>query len=49
MRPHPGYMAPEIICRQNHTIESHYFALGVIVKEFMTSKKQYLGKKRKDI
>lgn len=45
----PGYMAPEVICRQNHTVVADYFALGVIVFEFMTGKRPYQGKTRKDI
>ena len=45
----PGYMAPEIICRQNHTVVSDYFALGVIGYEFMIGKRPYLGKSRKEI
>ena len=31
----PGYMAPEVMCAQNHTIAVDYFALGVICFEFM--------------
>lgn len=31
----PGYMAPEVMCRQNHGIEVDYFALGVICFECM--------------
>ena len=31
----PGYMAPEIMCRLNHTYAVDYFALGVIGYEFM--------------
>lgn len=45
----PGYMAPEVICRQNHTIAADYFALGVIVYEFMLGRRPYGGKTRKDI
>ena len=45
----PGYMAPEIICRQHHTIVSDYFALGVMVFELMTGKRPYQGKNRKEI
>jgi serine/threonine protein kinase len=26
----PGYMAPEVLCRQNHSYEADYFAVGVI-------------------
>jgi serine/threonine protein kinase len=45
----PGYMSPEVICRQNHTIAADYFALGVIVFEFMLGRRPYNGKTRKDI
>ena len=45
----PGYMAPEVICRQNHNVYADYFALGVIAYEFMIGKRPYLGKNRKDI
>lgn len=31
----PGYMAPEVMCRQNHGIAVDYFAVGVIAFEFM--------------
>lgn len=31
----PGYMAPEVMCGQNHTIAVDYYALGVIGYEFM--------------
>ena len=31
----PGYMAPEVMCRQNHSFAVDYFALGVIAYEFM--------------
>lgn len=31
----PGYMAPEVMCAQNHTIAVDYFALGVMAHEFM--------------
>ena len=26
----PGYMAPEVMCRQNHSFAVDYYALGVI-------------------
>jgi serine/threonine protein kinase len=45
----PGYMAPEVMCRQNHGIGVDYYALGVMVFEFMTSRRPYLGKNRKEI
>lgn len=45
----PGYMAPEVICGQNHTYAVDYFALGVIGYEFMKGVRPYLGKGRKKI
>ncbi|CAD8169221.1 unnamed protein product [Paramecium pentaurelia] len=45
----PGYMAPEVMCRQNHGIAVDYFALGVIAYEFMIGKRPYNGKSRKEI
>lgn len=29
----PGYMAPEVMCRQNHNTSVDFFALGVIAYE----------------
>lgn len=31
----PGYMAPEVMCGQNHTHAVDFFALGVMCHEFM--------------
>ena len=45
----PGYMSPEVMCAQNHTIAVDYFALGVIGYEFMNGVRPYLGKNRKEI
>ncbi len=45
----PGYMAPEVMCCQNHTHAVDYFALGVIGYEFMIGTRPYLGKNRKEI
>lgn len=45
----PGYMAPEVICRQNHSTTADYFALGVIMYEFMLGRRPYIGKSRKEI
>ena len=38
----PGYMSPEVMCAQNHTIAVDYFALGVIAYEFMNGKVKLL-------
>ncbi|EGR27410.1 protein kinase domain protein [Ichthyophthirius multifiliis] len=45
----PGYMAPEVMCRQNHGIAVDYYALGVIVYEFMMGRRPYLGRNRREI
>ena len=45
----PGYMAPEVMCSQNHSFAVDFYALGVIGYEFMKGKRPYLGKNRKEI
>ena len=45
----PGYMAPEVMTRQNHTCSVDYFAVGVIAYECMFGRRPYLGKSRKEI
>ncbi|CAD8161873.1 unnamed protein product [Paramecium pentaurelia] len=45
----PGYMAPEVMFRQNHSFGVDHFALGVMAYEFMMGKRPYLGKTRRDI
>jgi len=45
----PGYMAPKVMCRQNHGVAVDYFALGVIAYEFMMGRRPYQGKSRKEI
>ena len=45
----PGYMAPEVMCRQNHGVAVDYFAVGVIGYEFMMGKRPYVGKSRNEI
>lgn len=45
----PGYMAPEVLNRQKHGIEVDYFALGVILHEFMLGRRPYLGRTRKEM
>lgn len=45
----PGYMAPEVMERQNHSIPADYFALGVIGYECMMGRRPYLGKDKKEI
>lgn len=43
------YLAPEVMCRQNHGVAVDYFAVGVIGYECMFGKRPYLGKNRKEI
>ena len=45
----PGYMAPEVLCGQNHSFYVDYFSLGIICYEFMLGVRPYLGKNRKEI
>lgn len=45
----PGYMAPEVMMRQNHTKAVDYFALGVLAFECMFGRRPYQGKSRKEI
>jgi len=45
----PGYMAPEVMCRQNHGVAVDYFALGVMAYEFMMGRRPYHGRSRKEI
>jgi len=45
----PGYMAPEVLCSQNHTFAVDYFAVGVIGYEFMKGHRPYHGRNRKEI
>jgi len=42
-------MAPEVMCRMNHTIAVDYFAIGVIGYEFMLGRRPYLGRNRREI
>ena len=45
----PGYMAPEVMCKNNHGIAADYFAVGVIAWECMFGRRPYQGKSRKEI
>lgn len=45
----PGYMAPEVMCAQNHSFFVDNFAVGVMTFEFMYGVRPYLGKSRKEI
>ena len=38
----PSYMAPEVICKLNHSFPSDFYALGVIGYEFLTGNVSFL-------
>jgi len=40
-------MAPEVMCRKDHSFATDYFALGVMGYEFMLGRRPYLGKDRR--
>lgn len=42
----PGYMAPEVMCRLDHSFPVDYYALGVIAYELLLGKRPYNGKNR---
>ena len=43
----PGYMAPEVLCRQNHSYSADYFAVGVMTYELMLRRRPFHGRSRK--
>jgi serine/threonine protein kinase len=45
----PGYMAPEVMCRQNHGFPVDYYAVGIIAYELMLGRRPYNGANRKEI
>jgi serine/threonine protein kinase len=53
----PGYMAPEVMMRQNHGVSCDYYSIGCIGYEFMMGKvnrfmkfqKPYTGRSREEV
>lgn len=45
----PGYMAPEVMCKQPHGVAVDYFAMGVIGYECMFGRRPYQGRGRREI
>jgi serine/threonine protein kinase len=45
----PSYMAPEILTRKGHSYSVDTYATGVILFEFMTGKRPYNGRTRKQV
>ena len=44
-----SFLAPEVMCRQNHGVAVDYYALGVIAYECMLGRRPYLGRSRREI
>lgn len=42
-------MSPEVLCRQNHSYPTDYFAVGVIAHEMMLRRRPFHGRSRKEI
>ena len=42
----PGYMAPEVICKQIHSFPVDFYAVGIISYEIMMGKRPYTGQNR---
>lgn len=42
----PGYMAPEVICKQVHSYPVDFYAVGIIAYELMMGKRPYIGQNR---
>jgi serine/threonine protein kinase len=45
----PGYMAPEVLMRKNHSFCADLYAVGVIAYELVVGKRPYMGRDRKSI
>lgn len=45
----PGYMAPEVLCKQIHSFSVDFYAIGIIAYELMIGKRPYNGNNRNEI
>ena len=45
----PCYMAPEILMKTGHSYSVDIYAMGIIMYEFMTGKRPYKGRTRKEV
>lgn len=45
----PGYMSPEVMFRTDHSYVSDYYAVGIIMYEFVVGQRPYKGKDRQEI
>ena len=44
-----GYLAPEILCNENHTYTIDYYAIGIITYELAFGRRPYIGKTKHDV
>jgi serine/threonine protein kinase len=45
----PCYMAPEILMKAGHSYSVDFYAMGIILYEFMTGGRPYKGRTRKEV
>ena len=44
-----GYLAPEILCNQNHTYSIDYYAVGIIAFELAYGHRPYIGRSKHEV
>ena len=44
-----GYLAPEILCNQNHTYSIDYYAVGIIAYELAYGHRPYIGRTKHEV
>ena len=44
-----GYLAPEILCNQNHTYSIDYYAIGIIAYELAYGHRPYIGRTKHEV
>ena len=44
-----GYLAPEILCNQNHTYSIDYYAVGIIAYELAYGHRPYIGRSKHEV
>ncbi len=45
----PGYMAPEVMSKKNHSFSVDFYALGIIIYESIMGRRPYQGRNRREI
>ena len=44
-----GYLAPEVLCNENHTYSIDYYSVGIITYELTYGHRPYLGKTKHEV